>query len=305
MGKIPVGQTIRHAYGFAFRRFPHILRLIWLPFAIVLVASWLMTDQIRDVSVGIATHNFAALANNWAVLLPFYFAAVILFMVQLVAVMQLALGQQGGSAFFHLSFKQPLWKLIGAYLLVAALFFAVIAVALIIILIVGIVGSAVVGFKPGIETSQGTKTVLGSIALVTLFLVYGAAIYGLVRQTFFLTPAVVSQNRVNLRQAWSLGRGNFWRMLVIALAVTLPVFALQFALYRVSGIDLVPPSLMQGDSVQQITAWYDNYFQRLHSLWFVLYPASIAFTALLLGLGCGAQVFAYRHLTCGDPDEAR
>lgn len=305
MGKIPVGQTIRHVYGFAFRRFPQILGLIWLPLVIVLIGSWLMTDLLRDASVGIATHNFTALAKNWTVLLPYYFAAAILFMAQIVAVMQFALGQRDGSAYFHLSLKQPLWKVIGAYLLVVALFFAALAVTFIVAIIIGIVGSAVAGFKPGVEMSAGSKTALGVISLVMIALIYIAALYCTIRQIFFLTPAVVSQNRIDLRQAWALGRGNFWRMLVILLAVTLPLFALQFGLYRLLGIELLPPSLMQGYSAQQIAAWYDNYFQSINRLWFILYPALAVLSALFLGFGCGAQAFAYQHLTGGSSDETR
>src|SRR5205807_620453 len=49
------------------------------------------------------------------------------------------------------------------------------------------------------------------------------AIYVVLRLMFFLPAVVVSENSIGIERAWTYGGHNFWRILIVAIAVVLPV----------------------------------------------------------------------------------
>lgn len=65
-----------------------------------------------------------------------------------------------------------------------------------------------------------------------------------IRMLFFLPPVVVAERRIGLIRAWELGRGNFWRMVAVLLAVLGPVWiGLHAVLFAVVG-PLLPMDLI-------------------------------------------------------------
>lgn len=304
MGKIPVGATIGHAYRFAFKDFLKILGVMWVPFAIMVAATLALGTQVTAFTNAMTTRNFAAVASVMDVLGPAYILFLILIAMQILGITELALGKrQGSSPYYFFTLGKPLWRLIGAYLLVVLLLIAAIFVFVFVAGIFTAIFAGVTGVAKGAKPSGAAAGVLGLAVIILIPIVYCAFIYGLVRQTFFLTPVVVAEEKLGLRRAWSLGRGNFWRMFVVILALMVPFVFLE-------GIFLIefvwqglPPTAAQGATPDQIMAWSTNSAARMQHYWFVLYPIYLIVFTIFYGYVCGAQSFAYRALVPAEKEE--
>ncbi|HEY4125669.1 MAG TPA: hypothetical protein VGM36_13710 [Rhizomicrobium sp.] len=295
MDKIPVGRTIGHAYSFAFKKFFSIIGLIWFPFAILVAGVIALGFVSADAPTALVSSNPAAMARIWFLLLPFYvFATAVSFML-IVGIMQFALGLRPPT-YFYFSLGKPVWKLLAAFILVILLMIAFVAVFAVGALLIGMVVAALTGVKPGVKPTGGAAALLGIGAFILFAVVYCGFIYGLVRQTFFLTPVVVAEDRIGLGRAWKLGRGNFWRMFVILVAVFGPIVLVEVAVVFGFIMHGLPPTAAQGATPEQIMAWNAQNVARIKQYWFVLAPAYFVFLTIIYGLLCGAQAFAYRSL---------
>lgn len=297
MDKIPVGATIGHAYSFAFKDFLKILGVMWVPFVIMMAATLALGTQVTAFTNALTTKNFAAVSNVISVLGPAYILFLFLIVMQILGITELALGKrQGASPYFFFTLGKPLWRLIGAYLLVVLLLIAAILVFVFAAGILAAIFTGVTGVAKGAKPSGAAAGVLGLAVVIIVPIVYCAFIYGLVRQTFFLTPVVVAEERLGLRRAWSLGRGNFWRMFVIILALLVPFVILEGVFLIEFVWQGLPPTAAQGATPEQITAWSMNSATRMQHYWFVLYPIYLIVSVIFYGYVCGAQAFAYRSL---------
>jgi hypothetical protein len=115
-----------------------------------------------------------------------------------------------------------------------------------------------------------------------------------VRLIFFLAPVVVAEERIGLGRAWELGAGNFWRILGIWIAVTLPV-GIAFNMI-VSAVMGTPPmvELQQATTPEEVFAIYGNMFAGIWPLFVVL---ELVYIIVLTGLINGAQAVAYKLVT--------
>ena len=299
MNKIPVGQTIGHAYSFAFKNFFSIVGLIWFPFAILAAGTAAMSMISVDFPRAIFSSDTAAMGHIWYMIVPFYVFATVLSCVLIVAITQYALGLRAPS-YFYFSLGKPVWRLFAAFVLVFLLIIAIAAVVAIGALLVGMAIAAATGITPGSKPTGGTAAMLGFGAIITFAALYCGFIYVLVRQIFLLTPVVVAENRIGLGRAWKLGRGNFWRMFLILLAIILPIGAVEVAVLFGFIMHGLPPTAAQGATPEQIAAWSAQNVAYMKQYWFVLAPCYFAFLTIIYGLLCGAQAFAYRALV---PDE--
>jgi len=303
MDKIPVGQTVARAYSFAFKDFLKILGVIWVPFVIIMAGTLALGSQLKAFNVALTTRNFAALEPVLALLVPVYLIYFVFIAMQIVGITQVALGKRQGSPYFYFSVGAPLWRLIGAYLLVILLFVAAIFVVVFGAGIVAAIFTAVTGVTKGAKPSGATAIVLGLGVLVLAPVIYCAFIYALVRQTFLLTPVVIAEEKIGLRRAWSLGRGNFWRMFLIILALLVPfiiiegIFLLGFMWHG------LPPTAARGATPEQIQAWSEASTQRMLDYWYLVYPIYLVISVVFYGYICGAQSFAYRALVPAEKAE--
>lgn len=124
-----------------------------------------------------------------------------------------------------------------------------------------------------------------------------------VRFSFLMTPVVVVENRMGLGRAWSLGKGNFWRMFLILLAILVPIFAIEMTFMFGFLFQGLPPTAPPGASPAQLQAtqaaaqaWSAAMTARMGHYWYITYPFFIVFGLLFSGLIVGAQAFAYRAL---------
>jgi hypothetical protein len=298
MAKIPVGATIAQAYRFAFGGFLNILSVVWLSWLIIWALGFLLRAQTLAFSTAMATRNFAGMSQLLAALIPFYLVALFLLFMQITGITQQALGLRHGSRYYYLRFDQPVWRLIGASLLAILI---IVGSYLLLIAAGALLEMSVALLARAMHWSRAVPAV-SLVVMATL--AFGAYIYSLVRATFFLNPVVVAEGRISLKRSWALASGNFWRIVIIMLAVLVPVLAIHTLLlfsFLMHGLPPAPPLHPTADQLAanraMAAAWNAEMLKRIRDYWYLVYPAYAVIAALFYGLICGAQCFAYRALT--------
>lgn len=274
MTKIPVAETIRFAYTFAFGQIGAIIGLVWLPLIIIAFLQFL--PYALGTAWSAASGNSAEAAGATLINLAFSTTALVLYSMNFVSVTRQALGLRQGAASVHFSLAWPEWRM----------FVGIVVCGLILTAAMGlylILGSLLFSQpgNPAIAAGAGVYAIAGFCALVWFTL----------RLLFVLAPLIVAEERVDIVRAFLLMRGNIWRALVIALAVTVPLLVVQcIGLGVIAGPSFFAP--LPADTAAALTARFrelDNHMPALIGLALLLTPFN-------LGLTLGASSFAFRTL---------
>ena len=297
MAKIPVGATIAGAYRFAFGNFLEIASIVWLPWLFMTAVGLLLRPQTLAFSTAIATRDVSAISGVLLVLAPVYLLTIFLLFMQIAGIMEQALGLRTGSPYFYFSIGKPVWRLIGAFLFMAAILIGSYLLLLAAGILLGVVAAIAVKMANLSAGFLGIAVVLLSAAA------FCAYFYSAVRAFFLLNSVVIAEKRISLPRSWALGEGNFWRIFLIMLAVTGPLLALMIFLMIGFLFHGLPPTLPLHATADQIAAnrvvvaaWNAAVVKRMMDHWYLVYPAYGVATVLFYGLGCGAQSLAYRAL---------
>jgi hypothetical protein len=315
--KIPVGAVIARTYGFAFENFINNLGATWIPQAIVLAADFLLLPRYFNaighfVPVAANAQNTAAAQaatmqnlQTLAALGPLfgllYLVAILCICAMFVGVTKEALGVRTGSSFLQNPFGAATWRFLGAILLFILLMIA--------LYIAFAVAGVTIGMAAVAASSAGAKAALGLVAGLGAIVVGLGFIYVSVRMGFLIAPAVVAEQRVTLATGWRLARGNFWRIVVVWLAIVLPLLLLEIGAFAaLMGGHQMPP-LRAGASPQEIQAWSQQFTSQLFGSmetvfrrwWFVTFPILVVLNTFLYGLFAGSSAFSYRALA-GEKD---
>jgi hypothetical protein len=280
MTKLSVAGAIRFAYDFAFGQIGAIIGLVWLPLVLVAILQFLPYAIGTAYPGGDASQQGGAGALN----LAFSTAALVLYAMNCVAVTRQALGLRQGTASIHFALGWPEWRM----------FAAVVICGLILVAAVGtyvMIGTA-------LFAAAQTTPVLAYLGVVYAIAGLGAVAWIVVRLMFLLPPIVVAEEGVNFLRAWMLSRQNFWRMLAIIIAVTVPLLLVQSAaIVAIVGPGILAPlpenATAIGGAFQDRVAMLDRHMASMLGLALVLAPFS-------LGLTLGASSYAYRALA---PDQ--
>lgn len=216
--KMPVGETLEGAFRFAFGSFLSVLGTVWLPYvaagAIIGGAVYLLHP---DLHMTIVPNNdpkaaLAALQHISGVVWIAWLVVLVTTAMVRVGLMRKALGLHEGPVFFYFSLGAPVWRLLGAYLLL-------------IIIMALIVPAAIAGCAAAIAASGASlqQPVRGIVDVVVFVIAVIAPIYAALRFSYFLSAVVVAEGRIGLGRSWSLGGGNVLRMIVIWLAIVIAV----------------------------------------------------------------------------------
>jgi hypothetical protein len=212
-GKFPVGRAIADGYGFAFRNFFSLLGIIWLPYLAFLLVSfglvWLIAPDLPRM---LAMQDFDLPAVTRLVrlaLLVALFGFVTGCMVA-VGVQCKAQGLHPRAVWFWFSLGAPVWRMACAFFLA------------------GIVIFLIALLTAGLCTAIWFATNRFGDAAWIIHLLDGCAgaaflIYVALRLLFFLPAIVVAEGLIGLERSWILGGHNFWRILIVSLAIVLPV----------------------------------------------------------------------------------
>ncbi len=313
--KIPVDATITEAYGFAFGDFLSILGVIWFPAAIVAVAGYFLGGHlIYAFQHSLQQPDMTQLRHVLPFFALFYLTVLLMIVMQYVGVTELALGLRSKRTFFYFSLGKTFWRVIAAWVLAMLILLAInIGLSLAVGLVAGI-GAAVTGMAAGgaHETSGLAAGITGLIAALVMIVICGAMIYASARLTFLLTPAVIAEKKIAIGRSWSLSRGNFWRIVIIWLAVLLP---LMLAITLVEFVVIFPAlgqmlmaSAQHNMPPQQSLQAYLRIVSQIgagaHTYWYILYPVGLVVSVIYLGLAAGMHAFAYRGLVPLKTDDA-
>jgi hypothetical protein len=282
MTKLPVGSTIRHAYSFTFGELGTIIGLCWLPLVLIAILQFLPYAFGGDPMA--PAENATAQGRHGIESLVSSLVMILLYAVAYVPVTRQALGLRKGPAIVHFALGLPEFRVFGALLL----FFLVIFAMAIGIGLLGLVAG-------GISVMTGKNPIAGfAFALVILTALLGF-IYAIVRLGFLIVPVTVAENQVSLTRAWTLTRGNFWRIFGTLLAVLVPLYILHLGgLIALVGPGLFAPLPSNLALAEQVLAsrfaQVGKHIPEYIGLTLILAPFNI-------GLGIGAAACAYKVLS--------
>jgi hypothetical protein len=272
MRRVPVIATIRDAYVFTATHLGGIIGLIWVPMVLATVMGFFSFQRYyTDFSDALVSSNTAALAPSLLMMLCYLVAALLLYAIMYVSVVQLALGARGAPAIAHFTFGNLEWRMFRAFL-------GFIGICLMVVVPVLVVGAAAL-------KAAGMQPVPAQLQLA----IY--AVIALAMPRFFaLLPAiVVAENAQVLRRAWILSAGNFWRLLAVLLGVFGPIFILFNVLEVVLTGGGPTLSAENPEQMRLYVAQARNVLPLISGLGFLVSP-------LIVGLFSGASVSAWRAL---------
>jgi membrane-anchored glycerophosphoryl diester phosphodiesterase (GDPDase) len=134
--------------------------------------------------------------------------------------------------------------------------------------------------------------------VVTCVLVYSA-----VRLFFFLPAVVVAENRIGLGRAWSLGGGNFWRIVFVWLLIVVPVGFIAGVTLEMTILPVVVMEAMKlphKPEAKEVLV----FLRSLEPLLPVILTILILWGIAVRGLMMGAIGSAYNAVTAKPPAEA-
>jgi hypothetical protein len=314
MSKIPVGRTISQTYGFAIGWFFPLLGVVWLPFLILglvgyfyfLPALAAMTDASQQMVQQLAQHNpqsavlaQAHMGQFMGRIYAFNLVTLIVFSVIAVGISKEALGLRKGPRFVYLDIgKRELLVMAGFFVVFVLFYVALVAVGIVGGIVAAVVFASHTGasgghLDPVAMGASMVKIVLPVVAIAELISLYFVA-----RLTYLMVPVTTAEGHFGVWQSWRMTRGNFWRIVGVAIATLLPLSILQlgaFAAFFGPGYfqSLFAAEMHPLAANPQLSVVMHKMVQYSIYGWvagFVIAPISY-------GLMFGQAAFAYRALT--------
>jgi hypothetical protein len=306
MNKIPVGKTVAYAYSFTFGHLGTVVGLTWLAMLLTIGLNYAGLELMNPAGMDEAAirANPSLAFKGFGYFLITLIVAMFFQAVMAVALCRQALGLRTGGALIHLAAGRDEWRMFGGHL---RYFFASLAVVIIFyigLLIIGVVSGLLIA---AVQSSVATG-IVGLAAIIAMIALGAAAIYTLVRMGFVLSPSIVAERGGGIKRSYDLTQGNFWRIVLVWLFVSLPLLlvfmAVQYALYwHVFDLDFstLPRT---PDAVKQFMERYSKAMQKVNvEMMQQIIPLQIStfvFGILAAGLGYSAASFAYRALVPAD-----
>jgi hypothetical protein len=205
--------------------------------------------------------------------------------------MEVALGRPPHSL-FHVPAGRTMWRLLGG-LITGMLLIIVIATILYILVSISSYMLIEIGkTAPGARIAMTVITVLMAAA----FFAFLALIS--IRFLFLLAPANVAEQKFGIVRAWELSRGNFWRALLVALSIFIPLTIANYAVsFSIGGLPPSTAGLSKEAADAARMAWQVRQLNLLADRWYIALPATALIMLFQFSAGCAAQAFAYRTLT--------
>jgi hypothetical protein len=307
MNKIPVFETIAHAYGFAISQFLKILGIAWAPLVVSIAFGLMITPGFFGNHIDPSDQDAMQRLSMQMVPLSLLILLPIRAMIA-TGVTELALGMRSGTTFVYFSLGASIWRFIGSWLLVIiAMIVLVVGFAIVLGITLGVGGAA-------LSSMAGTNATMigGVVGVLVTFIVLFLYLYLIVRLTFFIAPVVVAEHKIDLARVWQLSHGNFWRIFLVGLGIVLPIIIVAFAMvYFVFGNEIshLLEIFREGfktknDTVlqTQMQAWSETIRVRQLAIWPYAAVFNLIFATFSYGLMYGASAFAYRAIqpTGGD-----
>jgi hypothetical protein len=282
MNKIPVGDTISKSYAFGFGDILSVFGIAWFPYvALLAIAAGFVFLLAPGLPHMVMQGDFDPM--QLVPLAPvFGLLGLLSYVVQCmvtVGVQNKALGRHPGPVFFYFSLGGSVWRMVGA------MFLASLVIVFIGLLTAGI--CVAVWFAAGAYVPNYALAIRCVVIAVAVLWI----IYMVVRLTFFLPAVVVAEERIGLGRSWELGGGNFWRIVIVFLAVFLPVaIGLSIVFSALLGPMFAMPHWHDGQDVHELMRQIIRDVLVISPLAIVL---SLVRRIIYLGLGNGMIANAY------------
>jgi len=290
--KVPVVQTIRHAYSFATGKFWTVLQLTWLPFLLINVVIYFLIPAVIDFNAGFEIRDSATLAHRLPQLLAACVGISFLFVMQFASVFPFALGQKTDVPPVSFPLGKTYWRLVLASAIM-------VGISVVLVVLLGMVGgvtggilSASTGAINGFPPDERPLIVARYAKLISTTFMYAGTVAIAARQVFLLAPTIVAEERLGLGRAWNLSRGNFWRLCAVIIAIAIP-----FAVFCVVEQKFLMPELLFAGTEAAALAEATHAMMRIQQYWYIILPLSGIASIFMAGLVCGAQSFAYRAVS--------
>jgi hypothetical protein len=298
-GKIPVGETIARAYGFAFGNFLNNLGMMWIPVAILYALFFFFYPSYMNTMSAFMSRDFETIRHVMPYLFLSYCILFVLLTAQVAALTKEALGLRTGSAWLQFPFGAAMWRLLIGYIALILVCILLYVAMIIVAVVGGIIGGAIASLVSG----TSAKLITGAAAVIFAVGIFCALIYSIVRLSFLLAPAAVEGPRA-LRRGWALTYGNFWRIFALILSFLIPLLLIEWIyIYFVIGMDSLVPPHLNGMSPQAIGQWQIHQraamlamMQHTRDLWYIVYPVALIFSVIMYAVMAGLSAFAYRAL---------
>lgn len=211
-GKLPIERAIVDAYRFAFAGFLPVLGTLWLPYLILVLIALGLTVLIAPDVPQMLRAGSLDLGAGMELLRLAILVAIVAFIIGAMVTVDLqrkAMGTKTGSRWFLFSLSGPVWRMAGASLLAS--------------IVVGVVVLVTVLICMALWSTAGALGPAGGLVrVIAVAATIAVIVYIALRLTFFLPAVVVAEKSLGLERAWILGRHNFWRILLVVIAVVLP-----------------------------------------------------------------------------------
>ena len=278
MRPIPVVATIRDAYVFAATHLGGVIGLIWVSMVMITIARFFTFYRFYNDFIDVmASGNAAQMGPTLLMMLGYLVAALLLYAVMFVAVVQLALGARTAPTIFHFAFGPLEWRMFRA-------FFALAGLVLLIAVAVLFAVNTVFVLMPGAKGNQAAISSVMALAMLGIGLV-------LTVRFMLLLPAIaVNETAPALRRAWALSAGNFLSLLGVLVGIFLPI-ALIFVLIEIALGD-------KGASLAGATPQLQMIGAVMHARRTLPLTCGLGFffSPLIIALFAGASVSAWRTL---------
>jgi hypothetical protein len=219
MNKIPVGRVIGRTYAFTFGEIGTVIGLIWIPTVLSVVGNFLVQRMMAGQPMPDPAGP-PAMPPGFGLSILFLVLSLFLSVMVAVALTRQVLGLRQGPAFAHFAIGGEEFRVFGAFVLMY-----------LVILLFAFAAGLGVAVLAGVATFAIPDKTVGqaagaAIALVGGVVGVGGLIYLMVRLSFLMIPSAVNEGEFGLTRSWELTKGNFWRIIGVALATALPVLIL-------------------------------------------------------------------------------
>jgi hypothetical protein len=220
---------------------------------------------------------------------------LLFFAVIAVGITREALGMRTAPKFIYLRFGATELRVLGGYLLLFALIFAISLVAIPGAALTGVVG---VAFGAALGDA-GLRVDAGQIAALGGLLAFAAVIaffYVFIRLSFFLVPVTVAEHRIGIWRSWELARGNVLRIAAVMIVTLLPLVGITWIVEAIMFIPLLPTIISGIQHHQQPDVAFGDLLNDL-SRYLPLYAlVLLALAPITNALTMASPAFAYRAL---------
>jgi hypothetical protein len=303
MNKIPVGRTIAFAYSFTFGQIGAVIGLIWLPLLVFFIGDFFATTYYaQGFEAWSGDADPSAIGKPLLALMGFYVVTVFVIAVIGVSVTRQAMGLRKGGALVHFGLGAAEINLflsfLAAYLVVIAV---CVGLFLGVLVFGGIAGVVLNAFAASMSKAQMATIAFGLGVAVGAGML-AAVIYVAARLVFLLAAVTVAEEKIDLVRAWSLTKGNFWRIFGVGLATVVPI-ALVSAGANIAILgpqNFIPDLQTSTDTAVQMRQMAAQMRAMVDNLPLVL-GLGLLLAPFTYGLLFSAPAFAYRVLVSAAP----